>query len=69
MTGEWNDEGLRVAYEALADVSDTIDNLMDWAEGEGYRATQHKLQEAWAPVQSAMAAIEQYDDGRLERRE
>ena len=54
--------------DTLIDLANKVDELMNYADDEGYRAVAHKLQEAWGPLDSAVAAAAQYTDGTLERR-
>lgn len=59
---------LRDTGDRLSDIADHLDAIRDWAEEEGYTAIQHKLEETWGTLNSAVAAAYQYADGALERR-
>lgn len=45
-----------------------LEELEEWADGEGYRAFEHKVQEARGRLVSAAQAMEDYAKGRLTRR-
>lgn len=42
-----------------------LDEIAEWAEGEGRLAITHKLEAARGPLSSAIAAEQQYNDGTL----
>lgn len=61
----WKDPELEYARARLEAARDIIDDYIAWADEYGYRAVSHKLEEAWGPLNSAMTAVAQYDDGEL----
>lgn len=46
-------------------IYERLEGLEDWAASEGYRAIEHKIQEAMRPIESIAAAAAQYRDGVL----
>lgn len=55
--------------ERLDEIGESLEEYRDWAEGEGYPAIQHKLEEAIGPLSIAAEAARQYADGRLTPKE
>lgn len=55
-------DDLRLEFEAIYE---RLEGLEEWADEMGYRAIQHKIQEAMRPVESVGAAAAQYRDGIL----
>lgn len=53
--------------DQLENLLDRFDELLTVAEAQGYRAVQHKLEEASGPLSSAREAAEQYGIGVLHR--
>lgn len=49
----------------LESIHERVEELMDWADEEGYRAITHKLQEAMGPLNAASEATRQYASGQL----
>lgn len=44
-----------------------LEELLEWAEDEGYKAIFHKLQETLGPLWGTVTVTEQYRDGLLVR--
>ena len=53
----------------LAEIVDEVEGLIDFAIENGFRAVEHKLDEAMGPLCSAHNAAQQYDSGELTPRE
>ena len=53
---------VRIELEAIVE---RLSDLTDWAVDGGYRAVEHKLQEASGPLNAVAEACTQYADGRL----
>ena len=53
--------------ETLDKLVERIEDLYDYADGDGFRAVAHKLEEAIGPLNSARLAAHQYGTGELSR--
>ena len=60
---------MQSTVEELDKIVERIEELYEWAGEEGYRAIEHKLQEAAGPLMAALEAAAQYRDGVLTPRQ
>lgn len=66
---QFSDADARDLMDELDEMLDRFDEVLNTAEISGYRAVQHKLEEAMGPLRGAREAAEQYSDGTLRIRE
>lgn len=65
---EFENVDLEQAYNTLLEIENQLETLQEWASDEGYRAIEHKIQEALGRIYNATTAAMQYDTGQLEQR-